>query len=313
MRQRSIDEVVLLSNQASLPLANKVASQLGIPVSDSGHDQFKNGEIIHQFRRVVLEGQQVVIIGSNHTDSSHMELLDLIDGAHQFNAESVNVVIPYLGYSTMERTSDEKREIIKGITRTRQIFRSNPTFVAFLDLHAEAVMHAHDARVKTRHMKTDDLVIEQLTKRGLDNLVLVSPDYGRSKWVKKIADRLGVTYTTADKDRMAQDQVALSQVADLVNGKNVVICDDMIRTGGTSAQAVTRCFEAGAKTVTFLATHLEMAADAEQKLRESNATQILGTDSHPNAVPYENGSDLIEVYSVAGLIAETIKKQLNLK
>lgn len=309
MRTRAIEEITLLSNEASQPLAEKIAAKLGIQLSANGKSKFQNGEILHHFKETPIEGQQVVIIGSNHNDQSHMELIDLIDGAHEYNAESINVVVPYLGYSTMERTSDEKREVVKGVSRTRQIFRAQPNFVGFLDLHAEAVMHAHDGSIKTQHLKTDRLVADKIRELGLENPVLVSPDYGRSKWVSKLAGNLNLPYAVADKDRMAKDTVSVSQVGEIVKGRVAIICDDMIRTGGTSAQAIQRCFEAGAKDVIFLATHLEMAGQAEQKLRDSQAQMVMGTDSHPNA----KQNDFIKIYSVAEMIAEAITRHLNIK
>ncbi|RWX43629.1 ribose-phosphate pyrophosphokinase, partial [Candidatus Electrothrix communis] len=114
-------------------------------------------------------------------------MIDLIAGARYWNARSVNVVIPYLGYSTMERSKPESGEIPKGITRTRQIFRTRPNYVAFVDLHSEAVLHAHSGEVRTRHLWTETLAAEKIRNMDLKDYVLVSPDYGFSKRVALLA------------------------------------------------------------------------------------------------------------------------------
>ncbi len=301
------DNVILVANQASAELGNKLAERLWMPFTEMERKQFADGECYHAFPQSI-DGKHLVILGVTHDDSSHQELLDLISGGRYWNAASINVIIPFLGYSTMERAKHNSFEIPKGITRTRQIFRARPNFVAFVDLHSEAVLHAHAGEVRTKHVWTDDLVVEKIKKSGLTDYVLVSPDYGFSKRVARLASLLNCPHTAADKDRYDTDKTIVSQVSSVVKGKTVIICDDMIRTGGSIIQTANRCLEAGAKEVVAHATHLVMAGDSMEKFRCGPISKVIGSDTYPG----RSSDDLLDVYSVAPLLAEVIEQHLQI-
>lgn len=301
------ENVILVSNEASTELGNKVAERLWMPFTEMERKRFADGERYHAFPKAIT-GKDLVILGVTHNDSSHQELLDLISGGRYLNAASINVIIPFLGYSTMERSKPNSLELPKGITRTRQIFRARPHFVAFVDLHSEAVLHAHAGEVRTRHVWSDDLVVEKIKKSGLTDYVLVSPDYGFSKRVARLASLLDCPHTAADKDRYDTDKTIVGQVSGVVRGKTVIICDDMIRTGGSILQTAARCMEAGAKEIVAHATHLVMAGDSMAKFRQGSITKVIGSDTYPGR---ESG-DLLDVYSIAPLLAEVIEDQLHI-
>ncbi|MBM9604640.1 ribose-phosphate diphosphokinase [Desulfopila inferna] len=301
------DEPILIANQASTDLGRKVADALGIPFSEMIRQRFADGEQHHAFP-CSLAGRNLILIGATQSSNAHQELIDLIQGGIYFNASSINVVIPYLGYSTMERVKPGTNEIPKGITRTRQIFRARPDYVAFIDLHSEAVLHAHGGEISTNHIWTDSLVVKKIRQSGLQNYVLVSPDYGFSKRVARLASRLDCPHTAADKDRYDRDKTIVSQVSSVVKGKNVIICDDMIRTGGTILQTAERCMEAGANDVAVLATHLVMSGQARKKFMNSPISKVIGSDTYPGRM----SDDLFDIYSVAPLIAEVLGRHLKL-
>ncbi len=301
------DNVILVANQASAELGYKLAERLWMPFTEMHRKQFADGECYHAFPKSV-DGKHLVILGVTHDDSSHQELIDLISGGRYWNAASVDVIIPFLGYSTMERAKHNSFEIPKGITRTRQIFRARPNFVAFVDLHSEAVLHAHAGEVRTKHVWTDELVVDKIKKSGLTDYVLVSPDYGFSKRVARLASLLNCPHTAADKDRYDTDKTIVSQVSSVVKGKTVIICDDMIRTGGSIIQTANRCLEAGAKEVVAHATHLVMAGGSMDKFRHGPISKVLGSDTYPGRI----SDDLFDVYSVAPLLAEVIEQHLQI-
>lgn len=300
-------EYVVVANLASTELGVKVAAALGLEFTTMIRKMFADGENYHAFPEDIA-GKTLIIVGSTHTEASHQELMDLIQGGRYYNAASVNVVIPYLGYSTMERAKRGSFEISKGVTRTRQIFRARPDFVAFVDLHSEAVLHAHGGEISTKHIWTGELVVDHLQKMDLGEFVLVSPDYGFSKQVAKLASLLKCSHTAADKDRYDTDKTIVSQVSSVVQGKTAVICDDMIRTGGSIIQTAERCLEAGATGIAVLATHLVMAGDARQRFLDSSITKVIGSDSFPGRV----SDDLLEVYSLAPLLAKILKSYLSI-
>lgn len=300
-------QVVLVANEASEPLAVKIASILGIGCTPLLTKQFSDGERYHAFPRSI-SGKDLVIIGSTHTDKSHQDVIDLILGGRYWNARSINLVIPYLGYSTMERSTPGTYEIPKGITRTRQIFQACPHFVAFVDLHSEAVLHAHAGDISTKHIWTDQLVVDKIKEIGLKDYVLVSPDYGFSKRVARIASLCNCPHTAADKDRYDTDKTIVSSVSSVVKGRTAVICDDMIRTGGSILQTAERCLEAGAIDVQVLSTHLVLSGAAREKFTVSPVTRVIGSDSYPG----RETDELFEVYSLAPLLARVVEQRLKI-
>jgi len=299
--------VILVANEASAELGMKLAERLWLPLTQMERKRFADGELYHGFPRSVA-GKDLIIVGSTHDDPSHQELIDLISGGRYWNAASINVVIPFLGYSTMERAKPNTFEIPKGITRTRQIFRARPNFVAFIDLHSEAVLHAHAGEVRTQHVWADSLVVAAIRRSGLEDYVLVSPDYGFSKRIARLASLLDCPHTAADKDRFDTDRTIVSQVSSVVKGKTAIICDDMIRTGGSILQTASRCLDAGARAVVAHATHLVMAGDAEKKFRNGPIDRVIGTDTYPG----RESDDFFEVYSVAPLLADVLENHLKI-
>jgi ribose-phosphate pyrophosphokinase len=301
------EDIILVANEASTDLARKVADRLDVPFSEMLRRRFADGETYHAFPRSI-SGRNLIIIGATHTEYSYQELLDLIQGGRYWNAASINVVIPYLGYSTMERAKPDSHEIPKGITRTRQIFKARPDFVAFVDLHSEAVLHAHGGEISTKHVWTDSLAVEKIQSMGLEDFVLVSPDYGFSKRVARLASMLDCPHTAADKDRFDTDKTIVGQISSVVRGRTAVVCDDMIRTGGSIIQTAQRCLDAGAAEVVVMATHLVMAGDSRERFQKSPIGRIIGSDTYPGCV----SDDLLDVYSVAPLLADILEKHLQL-
>jgi ribose-phosphate pyrophosphokinase len=295
------ENILLLATCDSVPLADKVASELQIECTPMVRRHFADGETYHAFPRDV-SGVDMVIISSTHTDGTLLELLDLIAGGRYWNARSVNVIIPYLGYSTMERAKPESGEIPKGVTRTRLIFRTRPDYVAFVDLHSEAVLHAHSGEVKTRHLWTEDIAAQKIRDMNLSDYVLVSPDYGFSKRVARVAGILDCPHTAANKDRYDVDKTIVNQLSSAVKGKTAIICDDMIRTGGSMLQTADRCYEAGAADVMFMATHLILSGDARERFQAKGVKRIIGADTYPGS----KTGGLLEVYSVAPIIAKEL-------
>lgn len=295
------DNILLIANLASAELAQKVADELDVTLTEMICRQFADGERYHAFP-CDISGKDIVIIAATPDDSAHQELVDLIAGCRFWNGRTVNVVIPYLGYSTMERAKPDSGEIPKGITRTRQIYRARPDYVAFIDLHSEAVLHAHAGEVRTRHLWTEHLAARKIIEIGVEDYVLVSPDYGFSKRVARLAGLLGCPHTAANKDRFDVDQTIVGQLSSTVRGETAIICDDMIRTGGSMLQTVDRCYQAGAVNVLIMATHLVLPTEARSRFQEKGIDRIIGSDTYPGRY----SDDLLDLYSVAPLIAEGI-------
>jgi ribose-phosphate pyrophosphokinase len=181
--------------------------------------------------------------------------------------------------------------------------------VAFIDLHSEAVLHAHAGEIRTRHIWTERLAVEKIRHLQVENYVLVSPDYGFSKRVSRLAGLLGCPHTAANKDRYDVDHTIVGQLSSAVKGRTAIICDDMIRTGGSMLQTVDRCYEAGAVDVLIMATHLVLAGEARVRFRQGGISCIIGADTYPG----RQNDDLLEIYSVAPLIVGELVHYLRLQ
>ena len=153
---------------------------------------------------------------------------------------------------------------------------------------------------------SDRLVVEKVQSLGLEDFVLVSPDYGFSKRVARLASLLSCAHTAADKDRYDTGKTIVGQVSSVVKDRTAIVCDDMIRTGGSIIQTANRCLDAGAREVYVLATHLVLSGNARQKFEQSRIVRILGSDSYPGVEP----DDLVDVYSVAPLIKKALTSHL---
>ncbi len=140
MPRTSPENVTIISSQAYEPIARKVAAHMGRPFTEIERSNFKDGEIYHRLPLDEINRRDVVIISGTHDDAHYMETIDLIEGAKAWHAESINLVVPYLGYSTMERAKKDSGEIPKGMTRTRRLLRQPLHYAAFVDLHAEGVI-----------------------------------------------------------------------------------------------------------------------------------------------------------------------------
>ncbi|MCI5120673.1 MAG: ribose-phosphate pyrophosphokinase, partial [Candidatus Electrothrix sp. AUS4] len=142
----------------------------------------------------------------------------------------------------------------------------------------------------------------KINEMNLKDYVLVSPDYGFSKRVALLAGILKCPHTAANKDRYDVDQTIVGQLSSAVKGKTAIICDDMIRTGGSMLQTADRCYEAGAVEVMVMATHLVLSGDSRERFKEKGIHRIIGADTFPGT----QKDDLLEVYSVAPIIASEL-------
>lgn len=234
-----------------------------------------------------LWGRDVVLLGGTPTDTDWLEVFDLACGIARSGARSLAIVMPYFGYSTMERAV-RTGEIVVAKTRAR-LLSSVPspeggTRVFLFDLHTDGIEFYLDDRVLTRHIYGAPIVTKKIKeKMGETSFVLGACDAGRAKWVQSLARDLGVEPAFVYKKRDERSgSLAVTGVNADVKGKEVVIYDDMIRTGSSLVQAARAYQAAGASRVHAIASHLVLPGDAWDKLQASGVfASIMGTDSHP--------------------------------
>ncbi len=232
-------------------------------------------------------GRDVVLLGGTPTDLDWLELYDLGCAISRAGARSLSIVMPYFGYATMERAV-RPGEVVTAKTRARLI-SSIPTCEAgtrvfLFDLHTDGIEFYFGDDHVTHHLYGAPVVTEIIRERMAGRSYLLgATDAGRAKWVESLARQLGVDPAFVYKRRdEGSGEVSVSGVNADVAGREVVIYDDMIRTGSSLVQAAKAYLHAGASKIHAVASHLVLPADALARLEESGVfASISGTDSHP--------------------------------
>jgi ribose-phosphate pyrophosphokinase len=246
---------------------------------------FPDGEI---YRRVVDDpwGRDVVLLGGTPRDADWLEVYDLGCAISRAGARSLSIVMPYFGYSTMERAV-KQGEVVTAKTRARLISAipacEGGTRIFLFDLHTDGIeFYFGDSHV-THHLYGAPLVTDLIQKIvGDRKYVLGATDAGRAKWVESLAKRLGCEPAFVYKRRdPTSGSLTVTGVNADVTGHVVVIYDDMIRTGSSLLQAARSYREAGATEVHAVASHLVLPGDALDRILEHVAS-VHGTDSHPS-------------------------------
>lgn len=265
---------------------------------------FPDGE---RYLRIACDvsGRDVVLLGGTISDGDTLELYDLACAIAKYGARRLTLMIPYFGYSTMERAT-RPGEVVVAKTRAR-LFSAIPPAAAgnrvlLLDVHSEGLPHYFEGEIRASHVYAKPLILAAARRLGGADFVLACTDAGRAKWVESLANDLGVHAAFVFKKRLDGDRTEITGVSAEVRGKPVIIYDDMIRTGGSLRQAAAAYRAAGATRVAAIATHGLLPGDALAKLQASGLFErIVCTNSHPRAV--ELRSAFLEVESVAGLLA----------
>jgi ribose-phosphate pyrophosphokinase len=269
---------------------------------------FPDGE---RYRRAVTDvtDRDVVVIGGTVDDASTLELYDLASGLVTYGAYRLTMVIPYYGYSTMERAV-RPGEIVTAKTRACVLSsipaasRGNQVFL--VDLHVSSIAHYFEGPIRPVHVYGKGVVLDACRRLGGGDFVLACTDAGRAKWVESLANDLGVDAAFVFKRRLDGRRTEVTGVSAQVAGKKVVIYDDMIRTGGSLINAARAYRDAGAAGIDAVATHGVLPGDSADRLRETGLFgKIVVTDSHPRAVAVR--SDFVEVDSIAGVLVEHLR------
>jgi ribose-phosphate pyrophosphokinase len=253
--------------------------------------------------------RDVIVVGGTIDDAATLALYDLACGLVTEGAYRVRLVIPYFGYSTMER-STRAGEIVTAKTRARLLSSipqaSRGTQVFLLDLHVASIAHYFEGGIRPVHVYAKDLVIDQARRLGDTDFVLACTDAGRAKWVESLANDLGVEAAFVYKRRTSGSETHVTGVSAQVAGKRVVIYDDMIRTGGSLINAAQAYRDAGAIAIDAIATHGLFPGDSLARIRATGLFgQVAVTDSHPRAAALASG--FLHVASTATLLAEHLK------
>ena len=292
---------LIFSGTKSMYLAEKICASLGCPLGKLVVTHFSDGEFAVSYEETV-RGRDVFLVQSTFPNSDNlMELLLMIDAAKRASARTINAVIPYFGWARRDR-KDKPRvsigaKLIADLLRVAGINR-----LITMDLHADQIQGFFDIPVD--HLYASAVILPYLESLKLDNLVIASPDVGGSKRANTYAKYLGCPLVLCNKTRARANEVESMQIIGEVEGKNVVLIDDMVDTAGTIAKAADVMIAAGAKSVRACASHCVMSGPASERVQNSTLEEIVFTDS----IPYNNNCAKVKQLSVADMFAETIRR-----
>jgi ribose-phosphate pyrophosphokinase len=273
--------------------------------------RFPDGE--HYLRLVDdVNDRHVVLVGGTIDDAATLELYDLACAAVENGARTLTLLVPWFGYSTMERAVLHGEAVVAK-TRAR-LLSSIPrpklgSQVLLFDLHSEGIPHYFEGTIRPFHVYGKTLVESLARELAGDDFVIGSTDAGRAKWVESLANDLGVRAAFVYKRRLSGETTEVTAISTSLHGETVVIYDDMIRTGGSLMNAARAYREAGAGRVFAIATHGVFPGDALERIVASRLFEAIAcTDSHPNALALA-GPDLI-VRPAADLFVPLLERNI---
>lgn len=299
---------LIFSTAAYAYLAQQIADASGWELGTVFRQSFPDGEHYHRIETSAAD-RDVVLVGGTVTERDTLELYDLACGMVAEGAFRLRLVIPFFGYSTMERAV-RAGEIVTAKNRARLLSSiptaSRGTQVFMLDLHVSTLAHYFEGGIRPVHVYGKPLVMAAARRLGGKDFVLACTDAGRAKWVESLANDLGVAAAFVYKRRTDGESTEITGVSAQVAGKRVVIYDDMIRTGGSLINAAIAYRDAGAASIDAIATHGVLPGDSAQKIRATGLFgQIVVTNSHPRAVALAD--DFVKVESVAPLLVSHLQ------
>ena len=300
---KSHPKLKLFSLNSNRYLAEAISKAVGVPLSKATVEKFSDDEIKISVDESI-RGDEVYIIQSisEPVNSNLMELLIMVDAVRRASAKSINVVIPYYGYSRADRKA-RSREPITAKLVASFLEMDGVDRVVTLDLHADQIQGFFDIPVD--HLRANTLLANYFIKtHDGDNLVVVSPDHTGVSRARKFAELLDAPIAIID-NRSPEDATTVPEsVIGNVKGKRAIIVDDMIDTAFKLTIAAETLKKDGATEVFAIATHAVFSGDAQKRLQDSAIKKVIVTDSI--SISKEDRFDKLEVVSVGDLFGQAI-------
>ncbi len=299
-----MSQLKILSGTANPKLAAALCAHLGIKLGDAYVGRFPDGELDVKVRDDVRGADVFILQPTCHPQNETlMELLMLIDSVKRASAQRVTAVMPYYGYARKDR-KDEGRVPITAKLVANMIVTAGADRVLAMDLHAPQIQGFFDIPVD--HLYAKPVFLRHIAETKLSNLVCASPDIGSMKMAIGYARALNTTVAACHKQRIDGAHVRITAVVGDVRGKNVLMVDDLLASGGSLVTASQYLKEAGAGDIYVCATHPVMCGDAFDALDAAPIKEVMVTDTIP--MPAAGVPDKITVVSVSAFLAEAIKR-----
>jgi ribose-phosphate pyrophosphokinase len=291
----------LISGTSHPDLARNISEYLKVPLCDVTVKAFPDGETFVKINENI-RGQDVFIIQPTcpPTNSNLMELLITVDAAKRASAKRITAVIPFFGYARQDR-KDQPRVPITAKLVANLLAAAGVNRVLTMDLHAGQIQGFFDIPVD--HLYAAPVLIGYLRERGIENLTVVSPDVGGLKMSDAYAQALDAPLAIVGKRRVSATEVEAINVIGEVEGRDVLLVDDMTETAGTLCAAAELLREHGAGKIYAGVSHGVLGEIGNQRLIDSNIEELITTDSTPMAK-----GEKVTVVSIAALLGEGIRR-----
>ena len=298
--------VKILACSASDKLANEIADCYGLQIAKFEKQGFSDGEFQISINETV-RGCDVFIIQSTIPPSDNlMEMLLMIDAAKRASAHKIIAVIPYFGWARQDR-KDKPRVAIGAKLVANMLVSAGVNRVMTMDLHADQIQGFFEVPVD--HLFASTLFAPYLKSKKTDKLIIAAPDAGGSKRANAYAKYLDVDLALCYKQRKKANKIESMTIIGDVEGKDVVIIDDMIDTAGTLTMSAQLFMEHGAKSVSACCTHALLSGPAHERIENSVLKELVVT----NTIPLKRKNKKIKVLSVANLFSDVMEQHVNLK
>ncbi|NLM43369.1 MAG: ribose-phosphate pyrophosphokinase [Clostridiales bacterium] len=289
---------------ANKELTKEIADIVGVPVGDAQVGTFSNGEISVNINESV-RGADVFLIQSTSSpvNKNMMELLIMIDALKRASAGRITAVIPFYAYARQDRKS-KPREPITAKLVADLITTAGADRILTMDLHAPQIQGFFNIPVDNLYAMP--IISKYFIEKGLEDVVVVSPDVGGVTRARNLASKLNVPLAIVDKRRPKANVAEVMNIIGDIEGRNCIMIDDMVDTGGSVASAAKALIDMGAKEVYVACTHPVLSGPAFERINNSVIKELIVTDTIP--LPKDKHSDKIKVLSVAPLFAEAIRR-----
>ncbi|MBU0549624.1 MAG: ribose-phosphate pyrophosphokinase [Candidatus Omnitrophica bacterium] len=300
-----MDELIIFSGNANPKLAQGICKYLKVSLGNALVSKFSEGEIRIKINDNV-RGKDVFIVQPTCSPPNEnlMELLIMLDALRRASAKRITAVIPYFGYARQDR-KDQPRVPITAKLVANLITSAGADRVITMDLHAGQIQGFFD--IPLDHLFAVGVFIEYVLESGLNNIAVVSPDVGGIKMARAYAKRLNAGLAIIDKRRVSPEKAEAIHILGEVEGKNAIIIDDLIATGGSLVEAVEALKKAGAVEIRAAISHGVLSGMAVELVGKCKALkELVITDSIP--LPREKAIEKIKILSIAELLGEAIKR-----
>jgi ribose-phosphate pyrophosphokinase len=296
--------VKIFSGRASVSLAEKIAAKYGVSLGDVNVMEFSDGEFQPSFEETV-RGQDIFIVQSTMPPSDNLfELLLMVDAARRASARKIIAVVPYFGFARQDR-KDKPRVAIGAKLIANMLMAAGVDRVMTMDLHADQIQGFFEVPVD--HLFASTIFFPEMEKLDNGNLIMAAPDAGGAKRANSYAKKLNTGLAICHKHRKKANEVAEMTVIGDVEGKDVILIDDMCDTAGTLTKAADLFIERGAKSVRAFCTHAVLSGPAYERIVQSKLTELIVTDT----IPLKQQCDKIRVLTVADLFSDVIRRMVN--